>query len=49
MKKNIHPEYKDMYYPINYGYIERVMAPDGMTFSKEEIRRQISGHSMFML
>ena len=44
-----HPEYKDMYYPINYGYIERVMAPDGMTFSKEEIRRQISGHSMFML
>ena len=77
-----HPEYKDMYYPINYGYIEGVMAPDGeeqdayilgvnepvskftgkiiaivyrkddieekwvvvpdgMTFSKEEIRRQI--------
>ena len=24
-----HPEYKDMYYPINYGYIEGVMAPDG--------------------
>ncbi len=21
-----HPEYKDMYYPINYGYIEGVMA-----------------------
>ena len=77
-----HPEYKDMYYPINYGYIEGVMAPDGeeqdayilgvnepvkkftgkiiaivrrkddieekwvvvpdgVTFSKEEIRRQI--------
>ena len=77
-----HPEYKDMYYPINYGYIEGVMAPDGeeqdayilgvnepvkkftgkiiaivrrkddieekwvvvpdgITFSKEEIRRQI--------
>ena len=77
-----HPEYKDMYYPINYGYIEGVMAPDGeeqdayilgvnepvdkftgkimaivhrkddieekwvvvpdgMAFSKEEIRRQI--------
>ena len=40
-----------MYYSINYGYIEGVMAPDGeekwvvvpdgMTFSKEEIRRQI--------
>ena len=77
-----HPEYKDMYYPINYGDIEGVMAPDGeeqdayilgvnepvkkftgkiiaivrrkddieekwivvpdgVTFSKEEIRRQI--------
>ena len=77
-----HPEYKDMYYPINYGYIEGVMAldgeeqdayilgvnepvdkftgkimaivhrkddieekwvvvPDGMMFSKDEIRQQI--------
>ena len=24
-----HPEHKDMYYPINYGYVEGVMAPDG--------------------
>ncbi|SCZ81072.1 inorganic pyrophosphatase [Pseudobutyrivibrio xylanivorans] len=24
-----HPEYKDMYYPINYGYVEGIMAPDG--------------------
>lgn len=24
-----HPEYKDMYYPINYGYVEGMMAPDG--------------------
>ena len=24
-----HPKYKDMYYPINYGYIECVIAPDG--------------------
>lgn len=23
-----HPKHKDMYYPINYGYIEGVMAPD---------------------
>ena len=77
-----HPRHKDMYYPVNYGYIEELMAPDGeeqdayilgvsepvnkfigkiiaivhrkddieekwvvvpdgMTFSKEEIRRQI--------
>ena len=24
-----HTEHKDMYYPINYGYVEGVMAPDG--------------------
>ena len=26
---SFHPEYKDMYYPINYGYIEGTIAPDG--------------------
>ena len=24
-----HPEHKDMYYPVNYGYIEEIMALDG--------------------
>ena len=24
-----HPKHKDIYYPINYGYIEEIMAPDG--------------------
>lgn len=24
-----HPEHKDMYYPINYGYVEGITAPDG--------------------
>ena len=24
-----HPNHKDSYYPINYGYIEGVIAPDG--------------------
>ena len=24
-----HPKHKDMHYPINYGYIEGIMAPDG--------------------
>lgn len=24
-----HPEYKELYYPINYGYIEGIIAPDG--------------------
>ena len=24
-----HPKHKDMYYPVNYGYIPGVMAPDG--------------------
>lgn len=26
---SFHPEHKDLYYPINYGYIEGTMAPDG--------------------
>ena len=29
LKEIYHPEYTDMYYPINYGYVEGVMAPDG--------------------
>ena len=24
-----HPEHKNMYYPINYGYVEGIMASDG--------------------
>lgn len=24
-----HPKHKDMYYPINYGYVEGIIAPDG--------------------
>lgn len=24
-----HPNYPDIYYPVNYGYVEGVMAPDG--------------------
>lgn len=24
-----HPAHKDIYYPINYGYIEGIIAPDG--------------------
>ena len=24
-----HPEHKDMYYPVNYGYVEGIVAPDG--------------------
>ena len=24
-----HPKYKDIIYPINYGYIEGIIAPDG--------------------
>lgn len=26
---SFHPEHKDMYYPVNYGYVEGVIAPDG--------------------
>lgn len=24
-----HPEHKEIYYPVNYGYVEGIMAPDG--------------------
>ncbi|MBR4290597.1 MAG: inorganic pyrophosphatase [Oscillospiraceae bacterium] len=24
-----HPKHPDLYYPVNYGYIEGIMAPDG--------------------
>lgn len=24
-----YPEHKDMYYPINYGYVGEIIAPDG--------------------
>ena len=26
---SFHPEHKEMYYPINYGYIEGIFAKDG--------------------
>lgn len=26
---SFHPSHPDIYYPINYGYIEGIMAPDG--------------------
>ncbi|GAA6409346.1 inorganic diphosphatase [Blautia hominis] len=26
---SFHPEHKDLYYPINYGYIEGIIATDG--------------------
>ena len=24
-----HPEHKELYYPVNYGYVEGIFAPDG--------------------
>ena len=24
-----HPKYRDLYYPVNYGYISGIIAPDG--------------------
>ena len=35
-----HPKHKNLYYPINYGYIEGVIAPDG-----EELDAYIVGVS----
>lgn len=28
-KGSYHPIHKDLYYPVNYGYIEGILAPDG--------------------
>ena len=28
-KGSYHPEYKDTYYPVNYDFVEGVIAPDG--------------------
>lgn len=28
-KGSYHPQHKDLFYPINYGYVEGVIAPDG--------------------
>ncbi len=29
MMGTYHPEHSDLYYPINYGYIEGILSPDG--------------------
>ena len=26
---SVHPDWPDLYYPVNYGYVAGVMAPDG--------------------
>lgn len=26
---SLHPQHRDMYYPVNYGYIKGITAPDG--------------------
>lgn len=26
---SFHPSHPDMYYPVNYGYVEGILAPDG--------------------
>lgn len=27
--RSFHPKHPDIYYPVNYGYIEGILAPDG--------------------
>ncbi len=29
MMGSYHPKHPDLYYPINYGYVEGILAPDG--------------------
>lgn len=26
---SFHPQHRDMYYPVNYGYVRGITAPDG--------------------
>ena len=39
-----HPKHKDIYYPINYGYIEGIMAPDGEEQEDRKSTRLNSSH-----
>ena len=46
-----HPQYKETYYPINYGFVEGIMAEDieekwvvvplNKSYTKEEIKKQV--------
>ena len=36
-----HPKHKDIFYSVNYGYIEGVIAPEGVEFTKEEIMKAV--------
>lgn len=48
---SFHPEHKDLYYPVHYGYMEGILvlggeekwvvAPENLFFSKEEIMEQV--------
>ena len=38
---SFHPKHKDIYYPINYGYIEGIMAPDGEEYTVEQIEKAV--------
>ena len=42
-----HPKHADIYYPINYGYIEGLIAPEDATFTKDEIAQQVAFQEQF--
>jgi inorganic pyrophosphatase len=33
-----HPKYPSLIYPVNYGYVSDMIAPDGRCFTEKEIR-----------
>ena len=35
-----HPEHKDLFYPVNYGYIEGIIAPDG---EEQDVYKEFTG------
>lgn len=32
-----HPRHPEMIYPVNYGYVPGVLAPEGVSFTREQI------------
>lgn len=44
-----HPKHKDIYYPINYGFVEGIMAPEHMSYTKDEIMEQVAFHKLWCI
>lgn len=32
---SVHPKYKNIVYPVNYGYVDGIIAPDGEEYERK--------------